>query len=197
MSKGILWCGLGQPSRWLLSVAIVLNLPTTVFGQSGEDDVGEVAVFGGGSFGNGSHPVVGGSTGTAFSRYGMALVEAAFMPMGTDTLRRQTNISGVQDSKLFDFNLSFHIRIPVRERWAPYGILGAGFIFQPFQAIVGSQGALVGIEDYKFAFHTGAGVRYYIRQDWGIRPEFKVIIGPRTFTRFSVGFFYNLPPNWI
>lgn len=166
------------------------------FGQSDATDVGEVASFGGGSFGNGSHPVVGGSAGVSLSRYGLALVEAAYMPMGKDTLRRQTNIRDVQDSRLFDFNLSFHVRIPVRDRWAPYGILGAGFIFQPFRAAVGPEGAVLSIEDLKFAFHTGAGFRYYIREDWGIRPEFKVIVSTRTFTRMSIGVFYTLPPNW-
>jgi hypothetical protein len=34
-------------------------------------------------------------------------------------------------------------------------------------------------------------MRYYFRENWGIRPEFKVIIGAQTYTRLSVGLFYT------
>jgi hypothetical protein len=181
--------------RGLVAVALCLFTPAILCAQSGETDTGEVAAFGGGSFGLGTHPVVGGSTGLAFSRYGMGLIEVAFTPMGNDTVRDRTGQSP-QNSRLFDFNASFHIRIPVRERWAPYGILGGGLLMNQFKAISGPQGLLVAADDFSFGFHTGGGLRYYIRQDWGIRPEFKVIISDRTYTRFTVGIFYNLPAGW-
>ncbi len=196
MSKPIRFIACAIQPPWALILTPLLLFPAAVLAQPDASDRGEVVVFGGGSFGNGTHPVVGGSTGVAFSRYAMGLVEAAFMPLGSDTLRRQSNIASPQGSQLFDFNLSFHVRIPVGERWAPYGILGGGLLFNKFRAITGPQNALIGIDDFKFGFHTGVGARYYIREDWGVRPEFKVIVGPRTFTRISIGFFYNLPPDW-
>jgi len=188
--------GLVRRPWYALAVVYWLFVPAVLFAQAGATDVGEVAVFGGGGFGTGTHPAVGASSGIALSKWAMGLIEAAYMPMGGDTLRRQDNISSVQDSRLFDFNTSFHIRIPVRERWAPYGILGCGLVFNKFNAITGPNGALIGIDDFKFAFHTGAGLRYYIREDWGIRPEVKVIVSTRTYTRFTIGIFYNLPTNW-
>jgi hypothetical protein len=138
---------------------------------------------------------VGGSTGLAFSRYAIGLIETAFTPMGEDTLRNRTAQSP-QNSRLFDFNASFHIRVPVRERWAPYAILGGGLLFNSFRGISGPEGLLVAVDDFNFGFHTGGGVRYYVRPDWGLRPEFKVIVSDRTYTRFTVGIFYNLPAGW-
>lgn len=43
------------------------------------------------------------------------------------------------------------------------------------------------------ALETGGGVRYYIRENWGIRPEAKVIVSKTTYTRVSMGIFYVLP----
>ncbi|MCX6630180.1 MAG: hypothetical protein NTW28_21390, partial [Candidatus Solibacter sp.] len=50
--------------------------------------------------------------------------------------------------------------------------------------------------DFDFGFHTGAGLRYYVRENWGIRPELKVIVSKQTYTRLSVGIFYVLPAGW-
>jgi hypothetical protein len=97
---------------------------------------------------------------------------------------------------LFDFNFGFHIRVPVRKRWAPYAILGGGLLFDSFRAVSGPQGALISIDEFNFGFHTGGGVRYYIREDWGVRPEFKFVVSNRTYTRFTVAVFYNLPSYW-
>jgi hypothetical protein len=175
---------------WLLAVAFCLFSPALVRGQSDETDVGEVSVFGGGSFGLGTHPVVGGNTGIAFSRHAIALIEAAFQPMGDHTVRRHDYAT--QDSRLFDFNASLHIRIPVRDRWAPYAILGGGLLFDQFTAVVTPTQALIATSELHFGFHTGAGLRYYIRPGWGIRPEFRVIVSNRTYTRMTVGLFYTL-----
>ena len=57
--------------------------------------------------------------------------------------------------------------------------------------------AAVAIDEFNFGFHTGGGVRYYIREGWGIRPELKVVVSHRTYTRFTIGFFYTLPTGWF
>src|SRR5262245_29309320 len=99
----------------------LLTLPV-LRAQSFEGDEGEVTAFGGGAFAIGTHPVVGGSTGTAFSKYAIGMIEVAFSPMGQDTLRRRIGPTP-ETSRLFDFNGSFHIQVPIKKRWAPYGIL--------------------------------------------------------------------------
>src|SRR5262249_8258921 len=133
MSNGNLFFGCGQTRKWIIVVMCTLA-PAAMLAQPGETDTGEVALFGGGRFGVGTDPVGGGSTGLAFSRYGMGLIEASFMPMGERTLRSRAPYSvPVQNSRLFDFNFSLHVRIPVKQRWAPYGILGAGLLFDSFK----------------------------------------------------------------
>jgi hypothetical protein len=179
-----------------------LALPALSSAQVRDTDFGEVAAFGGGVFGLGTHGAVGASSGVAFSKYGIGLIEAAFSPLGDQTVRHRTGAQP-QSSKLFDFNFSAHIRVPVKRRWEPYGILGAGLLWDKFKVVpvavpltepgvIPPVQAVVAVDEFNFGFHTGGGVRYYVREEWGIRPEFKVIVSNRTYTRFTVGIFYNL-----
>ena len=195
--------------QWAISALVfcVLGSQAILHAQSGDVGTGEVSAFGGGVFGLGTHPAVGGSSGISFSKYGIGLIEVAFSPIGENTLRHRTGPSP-ESSRLFDFNGSFHIRIPVRRRWAPYGIVGGGLLFDSFRVIPtrppenesgmpAPPSPVIAVDELNFGFHTGAGVRYYIREDWGIRPEFKVIISNRTYTRFTIGIFVNVSSDWL
>jgi hypothetical protein len=166
-----------------------------LFGQPGQTDAGEVAVFGGGAIGLGAHPSVGGSTGVSFSQHGMALIEAAFSPMGQSTLRPPPPTVAQQESRLFDFNVNFHIKVPLWERLVPYAIVGGGLLWNSYRYTTGSQ-AWLDSSEVNFGFHTGGGVRYYLRQNFGIRPECRIIVSTRTQVRLNVGFFYHLPSDW-
>jgi hypothetical protein len=161
---------------------------------SGED--GEISVMGGGSFGMGAHPFIGLGDGFSFSKYGMALVEASYTPLEGHIIWPRTDIRTPRNSYLLDFGLNFHIRYPIGEHWAPYGLFGGGLLFNSYRAFTSSETALIGIDDFKGAFFTGGGVRYYVRPNWGIRSECKVTVSSRVFTRVSFGVFYTLPSNW-
>jgi len=188
--------------RWFFTVRAGLALAGLfvfapgLFGQMSAAEDAEVSVYGGGTFGLGTHALVGGGTGLAFSRHGMVFLEGSYSPTGHDILWPRHDVQSPQDSHLFDVMVSTHIRFPIRERWAPYGLVGGGLAFNSFRAYAGPQGALIQLEDFKMAFQTGGGVRYYIRENWGIRPEFKVVVSTRTYTRMAIGVFYTLPPNW-
>jgi hypothetical protein len=167
-----------------------------LFAQVSATEDGEVSAYGGGTFGAGAHALVGGGSGLAFSRHGMVFLEGSYSPMGHDILWERHDARSPQDSHLFDVMVSTHIRFPIRDRWAPYALVGGGLAFNTFRAYAGPGGALIRLEDFKAAFQTGGGVRYYIGENWGIRPEFKVVVSTRTYTRASIGVFYTLPPNW-
>jgi len=196
----------GFARRFCRSAATVL-LPLAVFAltaaglsaQSGDSEAGEVAAFGGGVMGVGSHPAVGGSVGLAFSRLAMLLVETSFSPLGSTSMRPAAPGAVLDASRLYDLNLGLHIRIPVRDRWAPYAILGGGALWNTFDQTVTGPGGSAAVShhsNFDFGFHTGAGLRYYIRDNWGIRPEVKVVVSKQTYTRLSIGIFYVIPQSW-
>ena len=177
------------------ALLIYIASPSTLAAQtSGEE--GEVSVMGGGWLGMESHPFIQAGDGLSFSKHGMALVEASYTPLGGNIIWPRAAIRTPQSSYLLDFGLNFHIRFPIGEHSAPYGLFGGGLLFNSYRAITSSEGALIGIYDFKGAFYTGGGIRYYVRSNWGIRSECKVTVSSRVFTRVSIGVFYNLPSDW-
>ncbi len=183
--------------RFTSALALVglLALAPGLFAQMSATEDGEISAYAGGTLGMGTHGFVGGSSGFGFSRRGMAFIEGSYSPLGREILWRRNDVQSPRDSNLFDVMFSTHVRFPIRERWAPYGLIGGGLVFNMFRAYAGPQGALIRIDDFKMAFQTGGGVRYYVGENWGIRPEFKVVVSSRTFTRISIGVFYTLSPN--
>jgi opacity protein-like surface antigen len=185
-------------ARWVIAIAVAgLNIgPGILLAQSGETDVGEISGYTGVTFGDvGAHSTVGASSGISLSRYCIGLVDVSYMPLGSSILPRYEGQINVRNSRLYDFNLSGHIRVPLRERWEPYGIVGAGGLYSTFQ--LGSISGPSAMVTYKsrstgsFAFETGGGTRYYVAQTWGVRAEWRCTVSTRTFNRFIAGVFYD------
>jgi hypothetical protein len=172
--------------------------PAVLLAQSGEASEGELASYAGAVFGIGSHPTVGATTGTAFSRYAMALIDISYMPLNSETLLSGGLATTYRASGLYDFDLCTNIRIPMRQRWAPYGILGIGLLYNVYQAsVIGPAGvSFASRSKTNFEFSTGGGLRYYVRDNWGIRPEVRVFVSSRNFTRIAVGVFYDVGADW-
>jgi hypothetical protein len=197
MSKRVSVCA---SAAMILAVLWVLG-NTNAFAQAGEEDVGEVAALGGVAFGgaSGTQPTVTGGAGLAFSRHGMVLVETSFMPLGNRTIQDWPLRGTVTRSDLLDFGVNFHIRFPIGRHWAPYGIAGAGLLWNLIRADVVTHGVVPIVrhfDQFNGALNTGGGLRYYITPNWGIRPEVKVIVSRHTYTSIAMGIFWVAPTNW-
>ncbi len=175
----------------LLAIAMA---PSALEAQSDKTGEGELSAYAGAVFGMGA----GGSTGTAFSRYASALIDISYMPLNSDTLLSSATTAAYRSSGLYDFALCVNVQIPVGRRWAPYGILGTGLLYNVYQAAVLTPAGAGFVDRSKtnFEFSTGGGVRYYVADNWGIRPEVRVFISGRNFTRISVGVFYDIDADW-
>jgi hypothetical protein len=121
------------------------------------------------------------------------------MPLGNRTIQSWPDRAFVNRSYLIDFGVDFHVRIPVGKHWAPYGIAGTGLLWNLVRAdLVNAKGLTVvrHFDQFNGALHTGGGLRYYVNQNWGIRPEVKVIVSKHVYTMIAVGIFYVTPTNW-
>ena len=67
-------------------------VPAILHAQSGTADTGEVAVYGGGTFGSGAHPLIGGSAGVSFSQHLIGLIEGIIYLTKTDEDFYQTYV---------------------------------------------------------------------------------------------------------
>jgi len=185
--------------RFAWRATMIMAVAIAAHAQSGDPDPGELAVLGGGTFGAGTHGAVAGSAGLAISRYGMGMFNFTFMPIGNHTIQPWPDRSTVDRSFVYDFGVDFHIRIPIRHRWAPYAIVGGGLLWDTVrQNTVNFRDTPVvrHYDQFNGALHTGGGVRYYVGESWGIRPEVKVIVSKQIYTQVMMGFFYVTPAGW-
>jgi opacity protein-like surface antigen len=184
--------------RWwsaILAIAGAAGSPAVLLAQAGSHGVGEVSGYGGLTVGPvGTRAAAGASTGLAFSRYASGLMDFSYMPLGAGTLQSFPPEIAIKGSALFDLNLSLHIRIPAKRRWEPYGILGAGVLFSSYQlASRGGAGVIsyASRSDTDLGFETGAGFRYFVKRNWGVRTEMRYTVSHRSFGRILTGVFYQ------
>jgi opacity protein-like surface antigen len=179
---------------------LLIAFSTALGAQSLEhyDENGEFSIYTGLAAGPlGTHPTVGGSAGVFFSKYAGILVDSGFIPLGSRTLIRYPNAT--RTSRLFDNNLTAHIQIPINHRWMPYGLLGAAVIYNTYQIQRLDRFGVLnfhGQSDVKFGVETGAGARFFIREDWGVKGEFRYTVSTQRFSRALFGIFYRLPSTW-
>jgi opacity protein-like surface antigen len=162
--------------------------------QSAQTDAGEVAAYAGGAFGIGSHPATGMTFATALSKYVLFGAELGFAPLGTESFQGRIG-SGFTRARLYDFNGHVQVRIPVRDNWAPYITVGPGLLHSTAERVSSTAlgNNVVKTSDNAFAFHIGAGLRYYFTNNWGVRPEWKFYASDRNFSKLVVGAFYQFP----
>jgi hypothetical protein len=117
------------------------------------------------------------------------------MPLGGSALRSDEGRVSIRSSSLYDFTVGAHIRIPLRKKWEPYGILGAAGLYSLYQ--IGSRPSPGVAPIYRsrsagsFGFETGGGVRYYVAEKWGVRSEWNITVSTRSFSRLMTGLFYE------
>jgi opacity protein-like surface antigen len=168
--------------------------PAALLCQTAETDIGEIAAYAGGVAGIGSHPAGGITFMTALSKYTMFGAELGFASLGEEGYRTSSG-SLLSRSRLYDFNGHVHVRIPVRDHFAPYIVIGAGLLHSTAERVVTAPtgNAVDSFTNNDFAFQIGAGLRYFITDNWGVRPEWKYYASERNFSKLSFGVFYQFP----
>lgn len=179
------------------SIFLFCALPGLLAAQGYPFLTAPVEMYGYGGARDGHYGTVGAGLGLLPAKYGGYFLDVGYTSLGTSTVRRHTE--PIRQSRLYDMALLGHIRIPlVSRKYEPYGIVGGGAFYSTFQVPAPSPAPVnswVTKSDVNFAFHTGAGLRYYVQPNWGIRPELKVSISGQTFVGFTVGIFYQIPSD--
>jgi hypothetical protein len=167
--------------------ASLILLAGFAFGQEGSFDKGENEVAGyigvsdggltvGGSYGKGysdkisihgdfSHVFLGSTNfGAGFGSYSAGL----------------TNINGT---------VQYHFKDVVGPKFVPYaaGGLGVSRFGYSYTGTILNGG--FGDSATRVYLNLGGGARYYVKDDWGIRPELMLFLGSGSYARFSVGIF--------
>jgi len=158
------------------------------------EETGEVSAYGGAGFGGlGTHGWVGATIGESTSKYFMASIDTSFLPLGSATLGSFP--LATTTSRLYDFNFTVHVQIPIHRRWAPYGIAGGALLYNTYDIRRIRPDSLIfdhsSRSDARFGFETGGGSRYFVREDWGLKGEYRYTVSSHNFSRILFGVFYQ------
>ena len=123
----------------------------------------------------------------------LAVGEFSYIPGGSQ------KISGVgfaakASAGAYDFNGGIHFQFPLKEPKAvPYVAAGVGALHSSGSATTTVMGTTASTKASAtdFYFNFGGGLRYYVSDRWGIRPELKIFAGDETFVRLAIGIFYQ------
>src|SRR5262245_53258281 len=183
------------PGRLCLMIALVVAMSAASYGQGSIEVSANVGVVGG----IGSHGSLGGSIATPVSDRLILSGDFGYIPMGSSSMTI-TAIGGVggttttASGKAFNSNGSLQYQFDQEHSVLPYA--GAGFGFLRSSADVSTNAPLPGtirvrVSSTDAYFNFGGGLRYYVKPNWGFRPEFMIFAGSNTFVRFAGGIFYQ------
>jgi hypothetical protein len=142
--------------------------------------------------GIGSHGSFGGSLGIPVANNLSVFGDLSYIPMGgvSATVAGATTSSG---ARAFNFNGTLQYQFKQTQAIAPYVGAGLGFLRSSFDASSSIPGASFnatgGSTDLYFNF--GGGLRYFVNERWGFRPELMIFAGPNTYVRIAGGIFYR------
>lgn len=154
------------------------------------------------SGGGGNHPHLGGTFGAAARERLFVFGELGYAPLAAESTTTVVDGSPVNISasaKLLDFGVGVQVTLPTDWTFEPYvvGAVGAGRISASGSAHVPDSNIDVSMNmsDTKARVGGGVGVRFYLSEKWGIRPELRIdrYLGTSGSTafRYTVGLFYQ------
>lgn len=181
--RNILWIGCFGLLAGLLSAAA----------QPNDQGSGEFSAYTGAVIGDIDRTAtIGAGAGVPIARLVTAFIETSYIPLGHETLRVYPGLT-VADSRLYDFSFAIHIKVPVKRRWVSYAVLGSSVLYNTYSI---ASTHLPGQNDAKFGFDGGGGVRYYIKDNWGIQSEVRYTVSSQNLSRLLWGVFYEVDDAW-
>jgi len=177
-------------------VATIALLMMTGLGYGQDVEKGQVEATGQIGFvsGIGTHGAFGGSVGAALNEHVLVFGEFLYIPLGSSTV----SVLGVNrnvSARAFNFDGGLQYQFRKYGSMVPYAGVGLGLLHSAasisnsfsFQGLNFSTGG----SSNDFYANLGGGVRYYVTEQWGVRPEFTIFAGSNTFVRIGAGVFYE------
>jgi opacity protein-like surface antigen len=135
---------------------------------------------------------LGGSYGKAISDKLFAQGEFSYIALGSSSTVTPGGTYDVSASAI-NFNggvqYNFTNLFTNNSKIVPYAGAGLGVTRSSVSADL--PGFSSSASDTAFLLNFGGGLRYYLRPNWGLRPEFMIFAGDGSYARFSVGLFYQ------
>jgi Outer membrane protein beta-barrel domain len=138
--------------------------------------------------GIGSHGSFGGSVALPVSDNFIVSGDLSYIPMGGGSVTAQ-GLTTSAGSRAFNFNGTLQYQFKQIHTAIPYAGAGLGFLHSSFDT--SSPSFSVSGSSTDLYFNIGGGLRYFVNERWGFRPEIMVFAGPNTYVRIAGGIFYR------
>ena len=143
--------------------------------------------------GIGSHGSFGGSLGIPVRDNFILSGDLSYIPMGGGNVTTPSSTTSAS-AKAINFNGTLQYQFKRTHAGVPYAGAGLGFLHSSFE----TSGNVLGVPSFSVAssstdlyFNIGGGLRYFVNERWGFRPELMVFAGPSTYIRLAGGIFYR------
>jgi outer membrane protein with beta-barrel domain len=159
------------------------------FGQGNVEVTGHLGIVGG----IGSHGSFGGSLGVPVTDNLILSGDLSYIPMGggSATVQGSTTSAG---ARAFNFNGTLQYQFKQTHAVFPYAGAGLGFLHSSFDTstnVPGGPSFSAYGSSTDLYFNIGGGLRYFVNDRWGFKPDFMVFAGPNTYVRLAGGIFYR------
>jgi len=142
--------------------------------------------------GIGSHGSFGGSLGIPVANNLSVSGDLSYIPMGGGSVTVQ-GVTTSSSARAFNFNGTLQYQFKQTRAVVPYAGAGLGFLHSSFGTSSSAAGASFNATGGSTGlyFNFGGGLRYFVNERWGFRPELMVFAGPNTYVRLAGGIFYR------
>lgn len=142
---------------------------------------------------DGTHGEFGAGGGTTIRDRIFVFGDISYIPFGEGGSFDILGITAEGSAKALNYNFGGHYLFPRKDKIAPYAGAGLGILHASFHSSVTIAGVTTESEasDTDFYVNFGGGIRYYVNDRWGFKPELMIFAGPSTFVRVAGGVFYQ------
>jgi hypothetical protein len=143
--------------------------------------------------GIGTHGSFGGGLGVALTPRVLGYGEVTYIPLGgTSTSVTPLGFQSGASAKAINFNVGARYEFSRTRSMAPYGAFGLGLLHSSSSFSSTFAGTSVSGEasSNDVYFNFGGGLRYFVNDRWGWRPEMMIFAGSNTYVRLGAGVFY-------
>jgi opacity protein-like surface antigen len=145
--------------------------------------------------GIGTHGSFGGGLGVALTPSVLGYGEVSYIPLGSASSSvMPVGIQSSASGKAINFNAGAQFQFSRSAQMVPFAGLGLGILHasSSYSSSIGGVTVTGRASGNDLYFNVGGGVRYYVSDRWGVKPELMIFAGPDAFVRFGGGIFYRL-----
>ena len=144
--------------------------------------------------GIGTHGSFGGGIGVALSPRVLGYGDLSYIPLGGAS--NSVPALGLQagaSARAFNFNVGGQYQFTRSGYMTPYAGFGLGVLHSSssYSSSFGGMTVSGKSSSSNLYFNVGGGLRYFVNERWGLRPELMIFAGSNTYLRLGGGIFYQ------